>query len=67
VTAQAAVALAPGAAQAQAELAGILRRLQRPEESRRAFQKALESAETVRPEFQNGWLLEQIRSGLQTR
>ena len=65
--AQTAVALAPQSAEAQAELGGILRRLQRSEESRQAFQKALESAETVRPEFQSGWLLAQIRSGLAAR
>ena len=54
--AQAAVALAPRSVQAQAELGDVLRRLQRPEESRQAFQKALDAANTIRPEFQSGWL-----------
>ena len=54
--AQAAVALAPRSVQAQAELGDVLRRLQRPDESRQAFQKALVSAQTIRPEFQSGWL-----------
>jgi tetratricopeptide (TPR) repeat protein len=56
VEAQAAVALAPRSVQAQAELGDVLRRLQRPEESRQAFQKALAAAQTVHPEFQSGWL-----------
>ena len=56
VEAEAAVALAPGSVQAQAELGDILRRLQRPEEARQAFQKALTAAQTVRPEFQSGWV-----------
>ncbi len=34
----------------------VLRRLQRPEESRQAFQKALDAAQTIHPEFQSGWL-----------
>ncbi|MGC1451988.1 MAG: glycosyltransferase family 39 protein [Candidatus Sulfotelmatobacter sp.] len=54
--AQAAAALAPRSVQAQAELGDVLRRLQRPEESRQAFQKALAAAQTVHPEFQSGWL-----------
>jgi hypothetical protein len=54
--AQAAVALAPRSVQAQAELGDVPRRLQRPEELRQAFQKALDAAETVHPELQSGWL-----------
>jgi tetratricopeptide (TPR) repeat protein len=54
--AQAAVALAPRSVQAEAELGDVLRRLQRPDESRQAFQKALVSAQTIHPEFQSGWL-----------
>jgi Dolichyl-phosphate-mannose-protein mannosyltransferase len=54
--AQAAVALAPQSVQAQAELGDVLRRLQRPEESRAAFRKALDAAQTIHPEFQSGWL-----------
>jgi hypothetical protein len=30
--------------------------LQRAEESRQAFQKAITAARTVHPEFQSGWL-----------
>jgi 4-amino-4-deoxy-L-arabinose transferase-like glycosyltransferase len=56
VEAEAAVALAPGSVQAQAELGDILRRLQRHEEARQAFQIALTAAQTVRPEFQRGWI-----------
>jgi hypothetical protein len=54
--AQAGVALAPRSVQAQAKLGDVLRRLQRPEESRQAFQKALDAAKTIHPEFQSGWL-----------
>jgi hypothetical protein len=54
--AQAAVALAPQSVQAQAELGDVLRRLQRPKESRAAFRKALDAAQTIHPEFQSGWL-----------
>ncbi len=54
--AQAAVALAPRSVQALAELGDVLQRLHRPDEARQAFQKALDAAQTVRPEFQNGWL-----------
>lgn len=65
--AQAAVALAPQSATAQAALGDILRRLHRMDESRQAFQKALEAAETIHPELQSGWLWFQIRAGLATR
>ena len=54
--AETAVTLAPRSVQAQAELGDILRQLKRPDESRAAFQKALESAQTIRPEFQHGWI-----------
>ncbi len=54
--AEAAVALAPRSVQAQAQLGDILQRLQRPEEARQAFQKALAAAQTVHPEFQSGWI-----------
>ncbi len=54
--AEAAVTLAPRSVQAQAELGDILQRLKRPEEARRAFRKALDAAQTVRPEFQTGWV-----------
>lgn len=64
--AQTAASLAPGSAQAQATLGDILARLQRKEESRRAFESALQSAQTVRPEFRSAWLLAQIKAGLNT-
>jgi len=54
--AEAAVTLAPRSVQAQAQLGDILQRLQRPEEARQAFQKALAAAQTVHPEFQSGWI-----------
>jgi hypothetical protein len=56
VEAQAAVDLAPRSVQAQAELGDVLKRLQRPEEARQAFHRALDAAQTVRPEFQSGWI-----------
>jgi 4-amino-4-deoxy-L-arabinose transferase-like glycosyltransferase len=65
--AQAAATLAPRSARAEAELGDVLRRLQRPDEARQAFQKALDAAETVRPEFQSGWMLSEIKSGLEAR
>jgi len=54
--AEAAVTLAPRSVQAQAQLGDILQRLQRPEEARQAFQKALAAAQTEHPEFQSGWI-----------
>lgn len=54
--AQSAAALAPTSVQAQAELGDLLQRLQRPEEARQAYQKALVAAQTVHPEFQSGWV-----------
>lgn len=65
--AQAAVALAPRSVQAQAELGDVLRQLNRPEESRQAFQKALNAAETIRPEFQSGWIPGLKRVALEIR
>ena len=65
--AQAAVALAPRSVQAQAELGDVLRHLNRPEESRQAFQKDLDAAETIRPEFQRGWIPGLKRVALQGR
>ena len=64
--AQTAASLAPDSAQAQATFGDILARLQRKEESRRAFERALQSAQTVRPEFRSAWLLAQIKAGLNT-
>jgi hypothetical protein len=65
--AQAAAALGPQSVQAQAELGDVLRRLQRPEESRQAFQKALDAAETIHPEFQSGWIPGLKKVALQVR
>ena len=65
--AQAAAALAPDSPEAQAELGSILRRLQRREESRRAFEKALRAAETIPAEFRSTWLLTQIQAVLAAR
>jgi tetratricopeptide (TPR) repeat protein len=52
--AQQAVALAPDNAEANAVLGDVLTELQRPEEARAAYEKALHLAQTVEPEFQVG-------------
>lgn len=65
--AQAAVALAPDTPEAQAQLGAILDRLQRREQSRSAFQRALRAAETIHPEFRSTWLLTGIQAGLEAR
>ncbi|HEX6805266.1 MAG TPA: phospholipid carrier-dependent glycosyltransferase [Terriglobales bacterium] len=54
--AQAAVQLAPGSVQTQAELGNVLNKLNRKEEARQAFQTALILANSIRPEFQQGWV-----------
>jgi 4-amino-4-deoxy-L-arabinose transferase-like glycosyltransferase len=54
--AEAAVTLAPNSVQSQAELGEILTRLNRPDQAREAFQRALSIAETAHPEFQSGWV-----------
>jgi 4-amino-4-deoxy-L-arabinose transferase-like glycosyltransferase len=54
--AEAAVTLAPNSVQTQAELGEILTRLNRPDQAREAFQRALSLAETAHPEFQSGWV-----------
>jgi hypothetical protein len=54
--AEAAVTLAPNSVQTQAELGEILTRLNRPDQAREAFQRALSIAETAHPEFQSGWV-----------
>lgn len=61
VEAQTAVQLAPDSARTQAALGFLLMRLNRPEEARLALQRALVLAQTVKPEFQKGWV-----SGLQS-
>jgi hypothetical protein len=54
--AQAGVALAPQSVTAQAQLGDILTQLKRPAEAREAYQRALVNAQTVRPDFQAGWI-----------
>jgi tetratricopeptide (TPR) repeat protein len=54
--AQTAVQLAPNSMQAQASLGFLLLRLNRPEDARPALQRALVLAQTVKPEFQKGWV-----------
>jgi hypothetical protein len=50
--AQAAVALAPDAIQAQLALGDVLRELGQPQQARTNYEKALELAKTIEPEFQ---------------
>ncbi len=52
--AQQAVALAPDNAEANAVVGDVLTELKRTEEARAAYQKALQLAKTVEPEFQTG-------------
>lgn len=54
--AQTAVQLAPGSVQSQAELGHILEKLNRKDEARQAFQAALILSNSIRPEFQKGWV-----------
>ena len=50
--AQAAVALAPDAIQAQLALGDVLREMGQPQQARSIYEKALELARTIEPEFQ---------------
>jgi hypothetical protein len=61
--AQAAVNLAPESVQTQAQLGQILMRLNRVDEARASFRRALSLATTNYPEFQSGWVLG-LRSAL---
>ena len=54
--AQAAVALAPDSVMAQSALGDALTALNRPDEARPAYQRALQLARTVEPEFQVSWI-----------
>lgn len=54
--AEQAVALAPRAVQPNMVLGDVLAALKRPEEARAAYQRALNSAQTIEPEFQVGWV-----------
>ena len=56
VEAQLAVQLAPDSVQTQAELGDVLMKLNRRDEAHAAFQRALNLAGTVRPDFQKGWI-----------
>jgi tetratricopeptide (TPR) repeat protein len=56
VEAQAAVALAPDSVTTQSALGDALTALNRPDEARPAYQRALELARTVEPEFQVSWI-----------
>ena len=50
--AQAAVALAPDSIPAQLALGDVLRELGQPQRARTIYEKALELAKTIEPEFQ---------------
>jgi Flp pilus assembly protein TadD len=54
--AQTAVALAPDSVTTQAALGDALTALNRPDEARPIYQRALELAKTVEPEFQVSWI-----------
>jgi len=54
--AQAAVALAPDSVMAQSALGDALTALNRPDEARPAYQRALQLARAVEPEFQVSWI-----------
>jgi 4-amino-4-deoxy-L-arabinose transferase-like glycosyltransferase len=54
--AQAAVALAPDSVMTQSALGDALTALNRPDEARPVYQRALELARTVEPEFQVSWI-----------
>ena len=54
--AQAAVALAPDSVTTQSALGDALTALNRPDDARPVYQRALEIAKTVEPEFQVSWI-----------
>ena len=54
--AQMAVQLAPNSLQTNAELGFLLLQANHTEEGRQALQRALTLAQTVKPEFQSGWI-----------
>ncbi|HWR13709.1 MAG TPA: glycosyltransferase family 39 protein [Terriglobales bacterium] len=56
VEAQSAVELSPNAVESDAVLGDVLIALNRNEEARSAYERALHSARTVHPEFQVGWV-----------
>ncbi|HYL83709.1 MAG TPA: tetratricopeptide repeat protein [Candidatus Angelobacter sp.] len=54
--AEQALSLAPNAVKPQALLGDVYRAMGRPQEARNHYQRALELAQTVEPEFQHGWV-----------
>jgi len=54
--AQQAVALAPDAVNPNVVLGDILAALDRPQEARQSYARALTLAKTIEPEFQVGWV-----------
>lgn len=56
VEAQQAVALAPDSVQINATLGDILAALGRPDDAHQSYEKALNLAQTIAPEFQVGWV-----------
>jgi 4-amino-4-deoxy-L-arabinose transferase-like glycosyltransferase len=54
--AQQAVSLAPNAVRPNVMLGDVLHKLNRPDEARQAYEKALMLARTIEPEFQGGWI-----------
>jgi 4-amino-4-deoxy-L-arabinose transferase-like glycosyltransferase len=54
--AQQAVALAPDAVAPNALMGDIFTAMQRPEQARESYQKALTLAKTIQPDFQIGWV-----------
>jgi 4-amino-4-deoxy-L-arabinose transferase-like glycosyltransferase len=54
--AQQAVALAPDSVEPNATLGDVLAAMQRQEEARQSYEKALMLAKTVQPDFQIGWV-----------
>src|SRR5262249_25969384 len=56
IEAQRAVELAPDAVASNALLGDTLTALNRPAEARAAYEQALQSAQSIHPEFQVGWI-----------
>lgn len=62
--AQTAVQLAPNSMQTQARLGFLLMQSGRQEEGRRALQRALTIAQTVKPDLQSSWTVTAVKSAL---
>jgi 4-amino-4-deoxy-L-arabinose transferase-like glycosyltransferase len=54
--AQQAVALAPDAVEPNAVLGDVFTAMQRPQDARQSYEKALTLAKTIQPDFQIGWV-----------